>query len=86
MNIIIIKESSVGHHCIIIKNPVLYTTVHTFSTIFMRGSPISYENWAPGVPKIILTWGLGSPNSYEIGGGPGVPKIGGPQSHMTPAP
>ena len=49
--------------------------------IFMRGSPISYENWAPGVPKIILTWGPGIWNW-----GPGVPKIGGPQSHMTPVP
>ena len=41
--------------------------------IFMRGSLISYENWAPGVLKIILTWGPGSPNSYEIGD-PGSPK------------
>ena len=48
--------------------------------IFMRGSPISYENWAPGVPKIILTWGPGSPNSYEIGD-PRSP--GSPISHDT---
>ena len=33
---------------------------------FMRGSTISYENRAPGVPKIILIWGPGSPSLYEI--------------------
>ena len=45
--------------------------------IFMTGSPISYENGAPRVPKIILIWGPGSPTSYEIG------DPGSPISHDT---
>ena len=40
--------------------------------IFIRGSPKSYENGDPGVPKILWKWG------------PRVPNLGGPYFHMTP--